>query len=111
MTKRLTLLPPAASSPASDWDPNEPRSELNFNPFERDDNGNSCGPDGYYPGETNCRPWTGPNASFNQMMAERDLMEQLEKDPKSHSKGMLGNYQGFNKMQPSSTTRTFSGKK
>jgi len=26
----------------NDWDPEKPRSELNFNPFERDENGNAA---------------------------------------------------------------------
>ena len=33
------------------WDPNSPRSETNFNPFERNTDGNACDASGYFPGE------------------------------------------------------------
>ena len=32
------------------WDPNSPRSETNFNPFERNTDGNACDASGYFPG-------------------------------------------------------------
>ena len=82
-----------------EWDPSKPRSPENFNPFERDPNGNTCGPDGYYPGETKCRPWTSGPGNFAQMQAERGLMEQVANHPKTQLKGQPGNYQGFNKME------------
>ena len=34
-----------------EWDPNSPRSDMNFNPFERDVNGNGPDCSGYFPGQ------------------------------------------------------------
>lgn len=57
------------------WDPNAPRSPLNFNPFETWD-GNSPDCSGFYPGEGGYKDPLRGDVSFAIMMAERAEAEQ-----------------------------------
>ena len=36
---------------AASYDPSQPWSDNNFDPFKKDANGNACDPSGYYPGK------------------------------------------------------------
>ena len=53
------------------WDPNSPRSETNFNPFERNADGNACDCSGYFPGEGKYSDPARPDVDFAAMMAEK----------------------------------------
>ena len=46
------------------WDPNSPRSETNFNPFERNADGNACDCSGYFPGEGKYSDPARPDVDF-----------------------------------------------
>ena len=69
----------------------------NFNPFEKNEDGNSCDTNGYYPGEGKYKDPIRPDTSFALMNKEREVMESLMATPKAGQPGP-GNYQGFNKM-------------
>merc|ERR1719458_1624703 len=88
---------PAARAPASvvvfgcpekkdlweNWDPNSPRSETNFNPFERNADGNACDCSGYFPGEGKYSDPARPDVDFAAMMAEKTAMAEIEANPKA----------------------------
>ena len=57
------------------WDPNQPRSPLNFNPFETWD-GNSPDASGFYPGEIRYKDPQRGDVNFQQMMDERAEAEE-----------------------------------
>ncbi|CAJ1954188.1 unnamed protein product [Cylindrotheca closterium] len=63
------------------WDPNSPRSPMNFNPFETWD-GNSPDASGFYPGEGRYKDPARPNVNFEIMMAERELSDARNANPK-----------------------------
>ena len=63
------------------WDPNQPRSAMNFNPFETFD-GNSPDASGFYPGENFYKDPTRGDINFQQMMVEREEAEQRAANPK-----------------------------
>ena len=73
------------------WDPEKPRSELNFNPFERDDTGNAADASGYFPGENRYKDPIRPDASFAIMQEEAKVMAELNEDPKMSVTGKPGN--------------------
>ena len=64
------------------WDPNSPRSETNFNPFERNADGNACDCSGYFPGEGKYSDPARPDVDFAAMMAEKTAMAEIEANPK-----------------------------
>ena len=64
------------------WDPNSPRSPMNFNPFETFD-GNSPDASGRYPGELGYKDPTRGDVNFQQMMIEREEIEERKKNPKA----------------------------
>ena len=64
------------------WDPNSPRSETNFNPFERNTDGNACDASGYFPGEGKYSDPQRPDVDFAAMMAEKTAMAEIEANPK-----------------------------
>jgi hypothetical protein len=68
----------------SKWDPNQPRSTRNFNPFETWD-GNSPDASGIYPGEPRYKDPKRGDASFAIMMAERAEAEERAANPKPGS--------------------------
>lgn len=54
----------------NEFNPDEKRGFDNFNPFERDDNGSMCDPNGVFPGEPGCaymrlRPYHSPKHSLD----------------------------------------------
>eukprot|EP00815_Leptocylindrus_aporus_P012346 CAMPEP_0116050028 /NCGR_PEP_ID=MMETSP0322-20121206/141_1 /TAXON_ID=163516 /ORGANISM="Leptocylindrus danicus var. apora, Strain B651" /LENGTH=128 /DNA_ID=CAMNT_0003532509 /DNA_START=67 /DNA_END=453 /DNA_ORIENTATION=+ len=63
------------------WDPNQPRSTTNFNPFETFQ-GNSPDASGIYPGENRYKDPIRPDINFQQMMAERAEAEERAANPK-----------------------------
>ena len=65
------------------WDPNSPRSETNFNPFERNADGNACDASGYFPGEGKYSDPQRPDVDFAAMMAEKTAMAEIEANPKA----------------------------
>ena len=64
------------------WDPSSPRSEMNFNPFERNPDGNPCDCSGYYPGEARYKDPQRPDTDFAAMMAEKEVMAEIEANKK-----------------------------
>eukprot|EP00529_Nitzschia_sp_RCC80_P034803 CAMPEP_0113481332 /NCGR_PEP_ID=MMETSP0014_2-20120614/22354_1 /TAXON_ID=2857 /ORGANISM="Nitzschia sp." /LENGTH=122 /DNA_ID=CAMNT_0000374825 /DNA_START=3 /DNA_END=368 /DNA_ORIENTATION=+ /assembly_acc=CAM_ASM_000159 len=64
------------------WDPAAARSVNNFNPFETFD-GNSPDASGRYPGETGYKDPTRGDVNFQQMMIEREEIEERKKNPKA----------------------------
>ena len=65
------------------WDPNAPRSDTNFNPFERNPDGNGPDASGYYPGEARYKDPQRPNVDFASMMAEKEVMQEILDNPKA----------------------------
>ena len=65
----------------AEWDPNSPRSPLNFNPFETWD-GNSPDASGFYPGERRYKDPARGDVSFQTMMDERKEAEERAANPK-----------------------------
>lgn len=63
------------------WDPNSPRSVMNFNPFETFE-GNSPDASGKYPGESFYKDPQRGDVSFQIMMDERAEAEERAKSPK-----------------------------
>lgn len=63
------------------WDPNQPRSPMNFNPFETFE-GNSPDASGFFPGEGFYKDPIRPDVSFDIMMAERKEAEERAANPK-----------------------------
>eukprot|EP00633_Aureoumbra_lagunensis_P003169 CAMPEP_0197291358 /NCGR_PEP_ID=MMETSP0890-20130614/13994_1 /TAXON_ID=44058 ORGANISM="Aureoumbra lagunensis, Strain CCMP1510" /NCGR_SAMPLE_ID=MMETSP0890 /ASSEMBLY_ACC=CAM_ASM_000533 /LENGTH=127 /DNA_ID=CAMNT_0042764223 /DNA_START=40 /DNA_END=423 /DNA_ORIENTATION=+ len=64
------------------WDPNSPRSETNFNPFERNNDGNACDPSGWFPGDTKYKDPMRPSMDYAGMLAEKEKMAWLEENKK-----------------------------
>jgi hypothetical protein len=63
------------------WNPNAPRSAMNFNPFETF-GGNSPDASGKYPGEQFYKDPLRGDINFAQMMAERAEAEERAANPK-----------------------------
>ena len=63
------------------WDPNQPRSPTNFNPFETFE-GNSPDASGFYPGEGRYKDPTRPDVNFASMQAERAILDGIAANPK-----------------------------
>jgi len=63
------------------WDPNQPRSPMNFNPFETWE-GNSPDASGFYPGENRYKDPARGDINFAAMMVEREEAEQRAANPK-----------------------------
>jgi hypothetical protein len=66
------------------WDPSQPRSTRNFNPFETWE-GNSPDASGIYPGEPRYKDPKRGDVSFAIMMAERAEAEERAAKPKPGS--------------------------
>ena len=74
----------------SAWDPQSPRSDVNFNPFERNADGNAADCSGFFPGEAKYKDPMRPDASFEIMMAENAAMAEINADPKTSITGAPG---------------------
>lgn len=75
---------PAKKDVYNSWDPMQPRSALNFNPFETWE-GNSPDCSGYYPGEGRYKDPLRGDVNFASMMAERTENEERAANPKPGS--------------------------
>merc|ERR1711990_868858 len=60
-----------------EWNPSAQRTYDNFNPFERNADGNACDTNGKFPGETNYRDPIRPDASWAIMQADKAMMEEI----------------------------------
>eukprot|EP00614_Pseudopedinella_elastica_P016827 CAMPEP_0172652188 /NCGR_PEP_ID=MMETSP1068-20121228/243189_1 /TAXON_ID=35684 /ORGANISM="Pseudopedinella elastica, Strain CCMP716" /LENGTH=129 /DNA_ID=CAMNT_0013466595 /DNA_START=527 /DNA_END=916 /DNA_ORIENTATION=- len=80
------------------WNPSSPRTEDNFNPFEKDDSGNSCDTNGYFPGEGKYKDPMRPDTSYAIMQAEQAVYAEIAAAPPKPGQPGPGNYQGFNVM-------------
>merc|ERR1719267_66675 len=73
------------------WDPEQPRTYENFNPFERNDESASSDSNGCFPGQSRgYRPPNRPDQSWAIMQLERQQMDELAKNPKFGLKGRPG---------------------
>ena len=82
----------------SEWNPASPRSSDNFNPFEKNDDGNACDTSGHFPGEGKYNDPIRPDTSYAIMQAEAAIMNDFNAAPPKPGQPGPGNYQGFNKM-------------
>ena len=64
------------------WDPNSPRSVVNFNPFETF-KGNSPDASGIFPGEPRYKDPVRPDVSFASMQIEKAEIEDRLANPKA----------------------------
>jgi len=76
----------------NEWDPEQPRGYNNFNPFERDDQGNACDPNGKFPGEGSYGDPKRPDTNWETMQRDRAIMEQINADPRMAISGRPGNW-------------------
>ena len=65
------------------WDPNSPRSDQNFNPFEQNADGNSCDCSGFFPGEGKYKDPQRPDTNFEIMMKEKEVLANILANPKA----------------------------
>ena len=75
------------------WNPGMPRTYENFNPFERNDEGQMCDTNGCFPGTD--RGYTipeRPDVSWAIQQANDAKMDQLKMDPKFSLSGQPGNW-------------------
>merc|ERR1719440_1577126 len=84
------------------FDPETPRAETNFNPFEQNSDGNSCDCSGYFPGEGKYKDPQRPDMNFAKMMEEKEIMEKVKADPKMSATGILGSALTFSMISFSS---------
>jgi len=66
----------------STWDPNSPRSVVNFNPFETF-KGNSPDASGIFPGESFYKDPVRPDVSYAIMLVEKAEIEERNANPKA----------------------------
>ena len=66
------------------WDPNTPRSPVNFNPFETWD-GNSPDASGFYPGERRYKDPKRGDVSYAIMQTEQATLDEIKANPKPGS--------------------------
>ena len=75
------------------WDPEKPRDYLNFNPFERNDEGAMCDFNGCFPGQSRgYTVFTRPDVSFGKMQEEKAMVDQVLASPKGMITGKPGNW-------------------
>merc|ERR1712113_1065194 len=75
------------------WDPSQPRTYTNFNPFERNDESAMCDTNGCFPGQSRgYKPPNRPDQSWAIMQEEKAKMEILKQNPKFSATGRPGNW-------------------
>jgi hypothetical protein len=75
------------------WDPEKPRDYYNFNPFERNDDGQICDSNGCFPGQdAGYKPPNRPDVSWAIMQEHNKRMDVLKAQPKFNLKGKPGNW-------------------
>ncbi len=73
------------------WDPEQPRSYANFNPFERNDEGQQCDPNGCFSGQSKgYKPPNRPDVDWASMQEENKKMDVLKAEAKFQTKGKPG---------------------
>ena len=82
--RRRTLA--AKQAILEEWDPEAPRGYDNFNPFERDDQGNACDTNGKFPGETAYMDPQRPDMNYMKMLAEKKIIEEILEQPKTQAR-------------------------
>jgi len=75
------------------WDPEKPRDYDNFNPFERNDEGQQCDKNGFFPGQDNGYvPPNRPDVSWAIQQENDKIMADLKTQPKFNLTGKPGNW-------------------
>ena len=73
------------------WDPESPRNYDNFNPFERNDEGQMCDSNGCYPGQDGgYKPPNRPDVSWAIQQEHAKRMDELKAEEKFNLKGKPG---------------------
>jgi len=73
------------------WDPEKPRDYFNFNPFERNDEGQQCDSNGCFPGQDGAyKPPNRPDVSWDLMQEHNKIMDALKQEAKFNIKGKPG---------------------
>ena len=76
-----------------EWDPEKPRDYDNFNPFERNDEGQVADTNGCFPGQSRgYKVPTRPDVNWAIQQEQNKKMEELKLLPKFNIKGKPGNY-------------------
>ena len=84
---------PAKEEVFNKFNPAAPRDYNNFNPFERNDEGQMCDKNGCFPGQdSGYMPPNRPDVSWDIQQANNVKMEQLKADPKFSGTGQPGNW-------------------
>ena len=80
------------------WNPEAPRDYDNFNPFERNDEGQMCDFNGCYPGQSiGYKIPNRPDVDWASQTAINAKMDELKKEDKFNASGKPGNW--FRKWQ------------
>ena len=75
------------------WNPAAARDYNNFNPFERNDEGQMCDKNGCFPGQdSGYMPPNRPDVSWDIQQENNAKMETLKADPKYSTTGQAGNW-------------------
>jgi hypothetical protein len=75
------------------WNPEQPRDYNNFNPFERNDEGQMCDSNGCYPGQDGgYKPPNRPDVSWASQQEHAKRMEELKAEAKFNLTGKPGNW-------------------
>ena len=73
------------------WDPEKPRDYDNFNPFERNDEGQMCDSNGCFPGQDGgYKPPNRPDVSWAIQQEHAKRMDELKAEDKFNLKGKPG---------------------
>ena len=84
---------PAKEEIFNAFNPAAPRDYNNFNPFERNDEGQMCDKNGCFPGQdSGYMPPNRPDVSWDIQQANNAKMELLKADPKFSLTGQPGNW-------------------
>ena len=76
-----------------EWDPEKPRDYDNFNPFERNNEGQVCDTNGCFPGQSRgYKPPERPDVNWAIQQEQNKKMEELKQLPKFQITGKPGNY-------------------
>ena len=76
-----------------EWDPEKPRDYDNFNPVERNDEGQVADTNGCFPGQSRgYKVPTRPDVNWAIQQEQNKKMEELKLLPKFNIKGKPGNY-------------------
>jgi hypothetical protein len=75
------------------WDPEKPRDYQNFNPFERNDEGQMCDANGCFPGQSKAyKPPIRPDVTYALQQEISKKQAELMASPKGSMTGKPGNF-------------------